>query len=267
MTLVLAAVAAAYPPNTASNPVPGAQVSLASVSNGCGGGNWAALVHFQNYLGDTSSFKNSNINPLATSYTVSFREACNLHDAGYSGAVVEDPINGGWVDYLAWTQKEVDEKFLADMRKLCAEQIPASATVALANCESTGGHFSLGAESRYNFVRHEGHNFFIRRPDLDGRWEASGGGPAWTLDAIEHQVTIDYKGGKGHEGLVGHAEALIKGEGNGFHIDGPLVVTEAGTVVHATLQMKLTSPSELSVQVCNPACSPANAFTLTKLKG
>jgi hypothetical protein len=110
--------------------------------------------------GNTSTYKDSNINPLAESYTVRFVDACNLHDAGYSGAIVPDKLNGGIVDFRNWSRRQVDDKFLADMRLLCTKQIPAAATVALANCKARGGNVSIGAVSRYNMVRKVGDSFF-----------------------------------------------------------------------------------------------------------
>lgn len=142
-------------PCAAPGPVP-----IETVSNGCGGAGWASLVAAQNYLGNSSVYKNSNKNPLATSYTVNFKDACDLHDAGYSGAIVRDKLRGGVRDFRKWTRKQVDDKFLADMRLLCRRAIPASATVALTNCQSRGGNLSFGAESRFNFVRKWGYLFF-----------------------------------------------------------------------------------------------------------
>ena len=152
--------------------LPDALVSIASVSNGCGGG-VAGAYGIQQALGNTSTFLNSN-NPFGTRYTVHFEMACNLHDAGYSGSKVLDPINGGIIDYFTYDQKQVDDKFLADMRKLCDEQIPAKAPVARADCKATGGKTSFGAETRYNFVRSLGHHFFRVRPELNGAWTGGG---------------------------------------------------------------------------------------------
>lgn len=135
-------------------------VPIEAVSNGCGGAGWASLVKVQNYLGNTSTYKDSNTNPLAKSYTVNFKSACDLHDAGYGGAIVKDALRGDIKDFRKWTRKQVDDKFLADMRLLCERQIPATAIVALANCKARGGNLSFGAESRYNFVRKFGNLFF-----------------------------------------------------------------------------------------------------------
>jgi len=130
-----------------------------------------------------STFLETN-NPLGQRYTVTFNEACDLHDAGYSGAKVIDPINGGTIDYYTWTQKMVDDKFLAEMRKLCQTQIPASARIAEKDCEATGGYTSLVAETRYNFVRSQGYHFYRARPNLRGTW--TGGG-------VTMQITQDLR--------------------------------------------------------------------------
>ena len=152
--------------------LPDAIVPLALISNGCGGGQ-AGEYGIQQRLGNRSTFLET-ANPLGERHTVTFKEACDLHDAGYSGAKVMDPINGGTIDYFDYTQAQVDTKFLDDMRALCKAQIPASAPVARKDCEGTGGYTSFGAETRYNFVRSHGHHFYRQRPDLNGSW--SGGG-------------------------------------------------------------------------------------------
>jgi hypothetical protein len=125
-------------------------------------------------VGNTSAYKNSNTiqrRIKQRSYPVNFVEACKLHDAGYAGAVVRDVINGGIVDFRRWTRKQVDDKFLEDMRILCTRQIPAKAKIALANCRGRGGKFSFGAESRYNFVRFWGDDFFDADLTQDGAQE------------------------------------------------------------------------------------------------
>src|SRR5437879_3107308 len=74
---------AGYRPPADTPPVPEAVVGLASVSNGCGGG----VASREYKYGDDSSFVNTNV-PFAGEkvWHVNFREACELHDAGYSGA-------------------------------------------------------------------------------------------------------------------------------------------------------------------------------------
>ncbi|HXH96381.1 MAG TPA: phospholipase A2 [Gaiellaceae bacterium] len=155
--------------SAAAKPVP-----ISTVSNGCGGAGWRLFVKAQNFLGNTSTYWNSDdlYNPAAKPYTVDFRDACNLHDAGYAGAVVKDVLRGGIKDFSHWSRKQVDEKFLADMRLLCHRHIPASAAVALRNCLATGGNVSIGAKSRYNFVRCWGNRFFDADPARPGTQSA-----------------------------------------------------------------------------------------------
>lgn len=142
-------------PNAAGQPVP-----IARVSNGCGGAGWDGLVAAQNYLGNTSVYRNSNINPVARAFTVSFKDACDLHDACYGGVTVRDKIRGDVKSFQTWSRQSCDAKFLADMRLLCQQRIPPAFGVALTNCKSTGGNASFGARSRYNFVHRWGSLFF-----------------------------------------------------------------------------------------------------------
>jgi hypothetical protein len=164
LTLQLGPPVPAPPAATTPKPVP-----IESVSNGCGGAGWDTVVRLQNYLGNTSRYADSNINPLARTYPVNFKDACDLHDAGYAGAIVRDKLNGGRiVDFRTWSRERVDEKFLKDMRYLCKRQLPATALTARKNCESTGGNASVGAKSRFNFVRCWGNRFFDAAPGRPG---------------------------------------------------------------------------------------------------
>jgi hypothetical protein len=151
--------------------LPAGGVDISTVSNGCGGGHWT-VVPLQNMIGNSSVYRDSN-NPLGKRYSVDFKAACDLHDAGYTGAKVWDAVNGRWIDYFGWTREEVDRKFFEDMRKLCAAQIPADAPVALADCKGRGGKTSFGAETRYNFVRDHGLGYRTR-PNLNGEWRLGG---------------------------------------------------------------------------------------------
>lgn len=135
-------------------------VPIESVSNGCGGTGWRALEKVQNYLGNTSVYWNSRdgliFDPEAKRYKVDFSAACDLHDAGYAGAIVRDRLRGGIKDFRGWSRKQVDDKFLADMRMLCTRAIPRTAVFAVRNCRARGGNVSFGAQSRYAFVRTHG---------------------------------------------------------------------------------------------------------------
>lgn len=132
-------------------------VPIEKVSNGCGGGEWDTIVWAQNYFGNEHSYGES----LLDDYDVNFVDACNLHDAGYGGYTVEDVINGGPpIDFRSWPRSRVDEKFLKDMRTLCARSIPMNKRNALRKCTSTGGPLSIGAKLLYNFVEKHGYRFF-----------------------------------------------------------------------------------------------------------
>jgi hypothetical protein len=148
-----------------------APVPIATVSNGCGGGDWKLLVKFQNFLANTSTYydvPNGTANLMAHQWSVSFKDACDLHDAGYAGAVVRDKLRGGIKDFRRWTRKQVDDKFLADMRFLCERQIAKDETIVLDKCRGHGGDASIGAESRYDFVREHGAAFFDADLDRPG---------------------------------------------------------------------------------------------------
>ncbi|HLF68406.1 MAG TPA: hypothetical protein VI503_03605 [Gaiellaceae bacterium] len=55
------------------------------------------------------------------------------------------------------------------MRLLCERQIAKSASYALRNCRSSGGNVSVGALSRFNFVRCFGNRFFDADPERPER--------------------------------------------------------------------------------------------------
>ena len=119
-------------------PLPDALVEIAKVSNGCGGGKAGKPGWLQTFGANTSTYLNSNI-PLGKRYTVDFSDACDLHDAGYSGAKVRDKLNGGIIDYFEVSKQDVDEKFWEDQTKLCLRAIPEAAPVARDDCMHRGG--------------------------------------------------------------------------------------------------------------------------------
>jgi len=221
----------AAPPSAAGSPAwpapPDALVSLESVSNGCGGGEAGA----QGKFGDTSTFLDSNINPAAASYTVNFREACKLHDAGYSGAKVRDPLHARVVvDFLTWTKDQVDQKFLEDMILICERTIPASAATALANCKAIGGNITVGARSRYNFVQRAGRLFWRDRPNLRGQWTLEGDkvAPPWAITHTGRTVKIAWRGGAGHPSLRGEFRGTLISRDQDSIVRGFARITEDG---------------------------------------
>lgn len=207
--------------------LPDALVPIGSVSNGCGGGKASA----QGKFGDTSTYRDSNINPAAKSYTVNFREACRLHDAGYSGAKVRDALHGGAVvDFFTWTKDMVDKKFFEDMLLICERTIPASAATALANCKATGGNLSVGARSRFNFVDRFGSLFWKARPNVRGLWAVKGeaGAPPWEITQNTRMVSAVWRGGAGHPDVRGEFRGTLISRDQDTVIRGFAQITEDG---------------------------------------
>ena len=204
--------------------LPDALVSLASVANGCGPGK--ATSEPREF--DTSTYLDSS-DPPKKRYTVNFREACNLHDAGYSGAKVRDPFSGKIIDFLDWSQKRVDDKFLADMLTLCRRQVSALAPIALADCRGTGGATSVGARSRYNFVRDGGDLFFDERPRLRGLWdnETNRDAPAWALIHSDRAVKASWRGDSQQPDLRGEFQGTL------ITHDGESTVEGFGKIMNA----------------------------------
>jgi len=169
--------------------LPSGEVPLATVANGCGPGTASSDPRW----GDTSVYTGRHL--------VNFRMACNLHDAGYSGARVKDPLHGNRiVEFFGWSQARVDDKFLDDMREICDDRIrPGTphATEALAQCKGRGGTLTIGAVSRYNAVRTVGKWVFLDRPILRGVWtnQADPTEPALTLTQVGRAVKGSWRGG------------------------------------------------------------------------
>ena len=249
--------------------LPDALVAVNAVSNGCGGG---AAGNDPKY-GDDSEFVDSEI-PFADTatwrrgkkYHVNFREACKQHDAGYSGAKVRDmALNGGKViDYYTWTKTAIDNKFLVDMRKICNDQIPKTATVALTNCKQNGGfHLVSGAKSRYNIVAKGGFLFWKGRPKLGGTWAVSGvsGSSPWTVTQDVRKVKVTWSGGAPQPSLRGEFRGTLISHDDNTTVKGFYVVTDGGRPKKPAA-MKLSwnpkTPNELRVS------GPGGTFTLAR---
>ncbi len=234
-------------------PLPNALVPIASVSNGCGGGE----ANAQGKFGDTSTYKDSNINPAAQSYTVNFREACKLHDAGYSGAKVTDALHGGKVvDFFTSTRAQVDTKFLEDMRLICDSTIPATATTARANCRATGGNVSVGALSRYNFVNRAGGLFWKERPKLRGQWTLQGSdGPPWAIVQSVRTVKAVWRGGTGHPNLRGEFRGTLISRDQDSIVRGSARVTENGKTTRGAMSFRYDPDKEDQLTVSGPGVS------------
>jgi hypothetical protein len=236
--------------------LPDALVTLDSVSNGCGGGDASTDPK----LGDTSTYYEGG----QTIY-VDFREACKIHDAGYSGAKVADPFQGGEVvDFFDSSQLSVDTRFLTYMRLICEEQVPAWATQAMQECKGTGATLSTGAQSRYNFVRRFGSKFYKDRPGLRGFWAVRyRNAPSWTIVQKGRTVKAAWRGGRGHGTLRGEFRGTIVSRDNDCAIQGFVRITEKGKPGIVNQPMTMTWNPEEPNQIKVPA--PAGPFTLGKL--
>ena len=220
-------------------PLPDALVPLDSVSNGCGGGAASSDPKY----GDTSSYRQDVAGGNPRFYRVTFREACKLHDAGYSGAKVKDAINGAVVDFFAWTRKQVDDKFLADMRELCERQIPVTAPDARAACRERGSTASLGAKSRYNFVRAAGSLFWKERPNLRGLWVDSKDRDAapWAIVQTGRTVKASWTSGSGDATRRGRFAGTLISRDDDSIVMGSAKVTSDGETVRRAMRLLITA--------------------------
>lgn len=105
------------------------------VINGCGPE--AFMVNREKRFADHHSYKFGVDRGEYVTYTVNFRDSCNLHDVGYQGAYfvqtapgtwIRDPlvynkIRGDYVNYTNMSRAEVDQRFLVDMQAQCEQQI------------------------------------------------------------------------------------------------------------------------------------------------
>ncbi len=129
-------------------------VSLKSVSNGCGGGE----AHTDPQIADTFTFS-----PVSgDKWIVNFRLACNVHDAGYSGVLVRDPLQGNKeIDFSTWSRKKLDKLFLTNLKQICWDQLPGYSPLLLTKC------YAL-VHTYYALVRLVGELFFEANPITPG---------------------------------------------------------------------------------------------------
>ncbi|MDO8732642.1 MAG: hypothetical protein Q7L55_08755 [Actinomycetota bacterium] len=97
------------------------EVPLNLVANGCGGQQWGPIAgRLQTRLLDKNTY---------FGVKVSFKDACDQHDAGYSGVTVMNQYLGKVVDYRNWPRGTVDQWFLADLQTECDIQLKNKLTV------------------------------------------------------------------------------------------------------------------------------------------
>jgi hypothetical protein len=261
---------------SADNP---ALVSLASVSNGCGGGVASSDARFA----DEWEFG---------AWRVNFREACNVHDACYSGTVVADPFAsrpGQVVDFRTWSQERCDDAFLANMRTLCRRQISGpsprvhsqmldarndcmfgegrfqpSCSTFYSVVPQVGGFSKIGALLAYKLVRKCGHQYYRQRADLNGNWVNRGSESSVRTASIlqvGRAIAVSWTGGTKlcglgtgtlisrdqNEEVVG--DATVTGFANGdFHGTLRIVVNKDGSITFPSLPLGLAVSDAVPVQ-------------------
>jgi hypothetical protein len=94
-------------------------------------------------------------------FVVNFRPACDMHDAGYDGGIVFDPVNGPTVDTRTLSRLTIDLRFLGDLRTLCNRTIPPFAPAALASCHAVASVY-------FTAVRAAGTLLFDANPAVTG---------------------------------------------------------------------------------------------------
>jgi Prokaryotic phospholipase A2 len=94
-------------------------------------------------------------------FIVKFRPACDMHDAGYDGGIVTDPINGGVVDTRTLSRRTIDDRFYNDLITSCNRQIGWNAPAARAQCYTI-------ASTYYLAVRAAGGLLFDANPAVPG---------------------------------------------------------------------------------------------------
>ena len=150
------------------------------------------------------------------------------------------------------TQKQVDEKFLTDMRKLCVTQLSEEMNeddpeyhLALHDCQTYGGIFHVGAETRYDGVRDVGTVFYKIRPNLTGSWLANP--PAWTIVQDGRSVQVSWTGGAGHSGLSGTFDGTLISHDEGSVVMGNLSITEGNLHVTGTMTFQIVNGDTLDM--------------------
>ena len=126
---------------------------------------------------------------------VVFTEACEIHDAAYSGALVWDAINGQFIDFSDsyWTKARIDVKFKLDLQRLCFGKFSGDArwANALHQCLTSDSLLpgaTWGAMSWYSVVKNFGASP-RERISLTGRWKNTA--PGWPVcDIGAHPWTI-----------------------------------------------------------------------------
>lgn len=93
-------------------------ISRAKV-NGCGTAGYGPTAEaLQNYFGDVREYGYAEDRTK-----VRIRNACNIHDAAYSGITIYDGLDKKYVDFRTRSRLKIDEKFRGDIRMLCRRDL------------------------------------------------------------------------------------------------------------------------------------------------
>lgn len=159
------------------------------VTNGCGPE--SLMVSREKRFMDVHSYKfGGDGQGEYVTYTVNFRDSCNLHDVGYQGRyvtavdgqwisqpLVYDKILSQYVDYSNASRAQVDAHFWADMQAQCDQQIrqqfpettygrPATRSMqdrAVELCKGDAFGY-VGAGTMYSIVRSFGRSAYTEGP-------------------------------------------------------------------------------------------------------
>ncbi len=243
-------------------------IALDKVSDGCGQTDSAFRAHDQTYT-----------NTDGKTLKVDFTDACDLHDAAYSGALVWDRINGQFIDFSDpyWTKDRINEKFKLDLQRMCFRNFPPGQDAAGAPWKSA---FELclgsdelnstlipgktwGALSWYRVVTRISFASPRERVNLAGKWMNTAlGYPLCDIGAahpmtitqgrIQHNARFEPVGGRevvaewihGTGGYRGEFKGtLITGDKEGDDVVvGTFTVTEGGNKVGGgDMRIKVTS--------------------------
>ena len=205
-------------------------IAIEKVADGCGQEGSVFRAHEQTYENDDGETIN-----------VDFNEACNLHDAAYSGALVWDSINGRFVDFSkpVWTKKEINEEFKKNLQRLCFRKFSGKGEKwekALLQCLTSddvrkGG--TWGALSFYDIVNSLFGASPRERINITGRWKNTAlGWPlcdlavgTWTITQTGRVVRAEWDHGTAgdHGTFIG---TFITGGNQGEDIvDGTYTIT------------------------------------------
>jgi hypothetical protein len=140
-TSLTAVAADAVQADTLPGNAPSSPFAAAAYSNGCSFPGLSAILDQTPPLVDPSPWAAPWV------FIVNFRPACDMHDAGYDGGIVFDPINGGVVDTRRLSRSTIDNRFHNDLLTSCNRQIGWNAPAARAQCYTIATTYYLAVRA------------------------------------------------------------------------------------------------------------------------